>query len=182
MRELNLANRGLYEAEFRSTRFIWMLYVFNSGHFLSAIQENSLPFEVILAADTDSKGRALCHEFGRCQNVLSGIHDLLRFVNSEAELSLIGYMIHSPRRMKLESHVTFWRYQATIIARCRIKRGLNALIIQIHDASPNKLTDKFIKTLIYDGWLLMPVNAQYPSFGDSIDSSAVMILGIHSST
>ena len=141
-----------------------------------------MPFEVIVAVDPDSKERALYHDFGRCPNVISGIHDLLRFVNSEAEFLMTGYMIHIPKTMKNESHVTFWRYQATIIARCRIKRGLNALIIQIHDASPNKLTDKFIKTLIYDGWLLTPVNAQYPSFGDSIDSSAVMILGIHSST
>ena len=38
MREINLANRGFSEAEFKSTIFIWMLYGFNSGHFLSAIQ------------------------------------------------------------------------------------------------------------------------------------------------
>ena len=29
MRELNLSNRGLSEAEFKSTRIIWMLYGFN---------------------------------------------------------------------------------------------------------------------------------------------------------
>ena len=139
-----------------------MLYGFNSGHFLSAIQENSLSFEVIVAADPDSKGCVLFHEFGRCPNFLSGIHDLLRFVNSEAKLSLTGYMIHSPRKMKHESHVTFWRYQATIIAICRRKRGINALVIQVHDASPKKLTDKFIKTLADYGWLLTLVNAQYP--------------------
>ena len=100
MRELNLANRGFSEVEFRSTIFIWMLYGFNSGHFFSAIQENSLPFEVIVAEDHDSKGRALCHEFGRCPNVLSGINDLIRFVYSEAELSLTVYMIHIPRKIK----------------------------------------------------------------------------------
>ena len=55
MREINLANRGFSEAEFKSTRFIWMIYEFNSGHFLSAIQEDSFPFEVIVAADPDSK-------------------------------------------------------------------------------------------------------------------------------
>ena len=90
-------------------------------------------------------------------------------------------MIHSPRRMKHKSHVTFWRHQATIIARFRSKRFLLALIIQVHDASPKKLKDKFIKALTDDGWLLMSVNAQYPKFGDSIDFSAVMVLGIHSS-
>ena len=79
MRELNLANRGFSEAEFRSTRFICMIYVFNIGHFFYAIKENNFPFEVIVAADPESKGRALCHEFGHCPNVLSGIHDLSRF-------------------------------------------------------------------------------------------------------
>ena len=107
MRYLNLAKRGFSGAEFRSTRFIWMIYGFNSGHLLSAIKENSFPFEVIVAADPTSKGRALCHEFGRCPNFLSGIRYLLRFVHSEAELSLTGSTIHSPRTMKHESHFTF---------------------------------------------------------------------------
>ena len=75
MRELNLAKRGFSEADFKSTGFLWILYVFNSGHFLYAIQENSLSFEVIVAADPDSKGSALFHEFGRCPNIISGIHD-----------------------------------------------------------------------------------------------------------
>ena len=79
MREIKFSNRGFSEAYFRSTRLIWMFYVFISRHFFSAIQENSFPFEVIVAADPDSKGRALCHEFGHCPNVLSGIHDLSRF-------------------------------------------------------------------------------------------------------
>ena len=84
--------------------------------------------------------------------------------------------------MKQESHVTFWRYQAMITARCRRKIGLHALIIQVHDASPKKLTYKFIKTLTDNVWLLMPVNDQYPSFRGSIDSSFVMTLVIHSYT
>ena len=84
--------------------------------------------------------------------------------------------------MKHESHAMFWRYQATIIARFWRKRGLHALIIQVHDASPKKFKGKLIKTLTDDVLLLTPVNAEYPSFGDSIDSSSVMILGIHSST
>ena len=84
--------------------------------------------------------------------------------------------------MKHESHAMFWRYQATIIARFWRKRGLHALIIQLHDASPKNFTDKLIKTLTDDGWLLTPVNAQYPSFGDSIDYSDVMVLGVNSST
>ena len=91
-------------------------------------------------------------------------------------------MILIPRTMKHKNHVKFWRYQATIISRFRRKRGLHALIIKLHDASPKKLTDKFIKTLTDDGWLLTPVNAQYPPFGYSIDSSAVMVFFIHSST
>ena len=91
-------------------------------------------------------------------------------------------MIHSPRTIKHQSHVKFWRYQATIKDRLRSQRGLHSLIIQVHAASTKKLTEEFIKTLIYDGWLLTPVNAQYLSFGDSINSSSVVILGIHSST
>ena len=71
MRYLNLAIRGFSEAEFKCTGFVWMIYGFNSRHFLSAIQENRFPFEVSVAADPDSKGRKLFHEFGHCPNVLS---------------------------------------------------------------------------------------------------------------
>ena len=91
-------------------------------------------------------------------------------------------MILIPRTMKRDNHVKFWRYQDTIISRCQSKKGLHALTIQVHDSSPKKLTDKSIKTLTDNGRILTPVNFQYPSFRDSIHSSAVMILGIHSST
>ena len=69
-----------------------------------------------------------------------------------------------------------------IIAIFRRKRGLHDLIIQVHDASLKKLTEKFIKNLTDDSWILTAGNAQYSSFGDRFNSLAVMILSIHSYT
>ena len=53
MPSLNLSNSELSQAECRSTRFPWILYGFNSGHFFSAIQAYGLPYDIILAGDTD---------------------------------------------------------------------------------------------------------------------------------
>jgi hypothetical protein len=40
----------------------------------------------------------------------------------------------------------------------------------------------FNQELLADGWPLSSFPAYYPDFGDSIDSTANIILGVHSST
>ena len=49
-------------------------------------------------------------------------------------------------------------------------------------ASPKRLVGSFVKTLQDDGRLLTVINAKFPEFGDSIESSAKFILGINDST
>ena len=144
---LNLANSGFSQAEYRSTRFPWIVYGFNNGHFFSTIQAYGLPYDIILAADPDSRGRALLHEIGLCQTVVPNIHELLAYIRSPLQFSLTGYMMHSPRTMTHSSHTSFWRTQLTIIEECRRRRGLHAIILHIHEGSPNPLVDTFSKTL-----------------------------------
>ena len=158
-----------------------MTYGFNSGHFLSTIKQDKLPFHVILAADSDAQGRALFHEIGQCPNVLPSIQDLLTHVTSKTEFSVCGYAMHSPRVMRAQSHPTFWRHQATVILEARRRRGLHVIFLQIHDATPATLLKTFSRKLVDDGWVLTTVTPSFPDFGDSIDGNATIIIGIHNS-
>ena len=67
-----------------------MTYGFNSGHFISCIKQEQLPFHIVLAADADAQGRALFHETCNCPTVLSSVQDLLTHVTSTKEFSVSG--------------------------------------------------------------------------------------------
>ena len=90
--------------------------------------------------------------------------------------------MHSPRTMTHSSHTSFWRTQLTIIEECRRRPGLHAIIFHIHEGSQKRLVGIFSKTLHDNGWLLTDITTNFPEFGDSIDSSAKFMLGIHSNT
>ena len=75
MPKLSLSNQAASVAEYKSTQFSWMVYGFNSGHFLSTILSDKLPFHVVVAADYDAHGRALFHEIEKCPTILTSIHD-----------------------------------------------------------------------------------------------------------
>ena len=65
----------------------------NSG--FSTIQAYGLPYDIILAADPDSRGQALLHKIGLCQTVVPSIHELLAYIRSPLQLSVTGYMVCS---------------------------------------------------------------------------------------
>ena len=182
MPKLNLVNSGFSQAEYLITRFPWIAYGFNNGHFFSTLSSCGLPFDIILGADPDSQGRALLHKFGHCQTVLTTIYELLAYIKSPLEFTVTVYVMYSPRTMAHTSHTVFWRLQLSIIEECRRRQGLHILFLHIHPASPKRLTTSFGKGLRDEGWLLTSLEAKFPEFGDSIDSSASFILGVHSST
>ena len=68
-----------------------------------------------------------------------------------------------------------------IIHECIWYCGLHALIIHMNDASPITLLRDFDKALCEDKWLVDQVPVYYPAFGNSIDGTARIMLGIHSS-
>ena len=70
MPSLTLHNRALTIAATRASRFSIAVYGFRSGHFLTSILGNSLPFDILIAADPDASGRALFKDFGHVPIVL----------------------------------------------------------------------------------------------------------------
>ena len=63
---LNLSNSNFSDAEFSSTCFPWMMYGAGTGHFLSTIAENTLPFNITLAVDTTVHGRGFIPHLAWC--------------------------------------------------------------------------------------------------------------------
>jgi hypothetical protein len=58
-------------------RFTWVVYGFNSGHFLTSIQEQALPFKNILACNPYVNGCMLFCEMTGCPTILNGASALL---------------------------------------------------------------------------------------------------------
>ena len=124
MPSLTLHNRALTIAATRASRFSVAVYGFSSGHFLSSITSNSLPFDILIAADPDASGRALFKDVGHVPIVLESCHDLLSHISSiKTDYVLDGYIIHFPRTIKHDSHLTFWRLQANVIQAMRSRRS-----------------------------------------------------------
>ena len=116
MPSLTLHNRALTIAATKVSRFSIAVYGFSSGHFLMSILGNSLPFDILIAADPDASGRALFKDVGHVPIVLESCHDLLSLISSrKTNYVLDRYIIHFPRTIKHDSHLTFWRLQANVI-------------------------------------------------------------------
>ena len=56
-------------------------------------------------------------------------------------------MMKNPHTMRQNNHIAVWRCQATIITECRQRSCLRVLNIHVRDASPERLTMQFVKTL-----------------------------------
>jgi hypothetical protein len=93
--------RTLYNLEFpalayQETHFLWAIYGFNLGHFLSTMSKWNLPFHIVLACDPYESNRALFHEFVRCPLVLPSAAALLDHIRGSGNQGLIdGYLIRS---------------------------------------------------------------------------------------
>ena len=93
------------------------MYGAGTGHFLSTIAENTLPFNITLAVDTTVHGRGFVRHLARCPQVVGGLEDIIKAGMSDVKFSITGYIIHSPVRGIMSSqykHV--WQYQAKIIS------------------------------------------------------------------
>ena len=158
------------------------MYGVGSGHFISTITKNNLPFNIVLAVDVSVHGWPFIHLFAKCPRVVSGLEDMIVSIVSDVGFSVVGYSIYSPRDMPPQQHDFFWIYQLQIIRDCHQRFGLHSLIIHVNDICPNGPMRTFNQELLTDGWLLSNFQVYYPDFGNSIDSTAAIVLGIHSST
>ena len=62
------------------------------------------------------------------------------------------------------------------------RHGLHSIVIHVNNTCPNGTVQTFNQELVVDGWLLSNFPVYYPDFGDSIDGTAKIVLGIYSST
>jgi len=63
-------------------RFPWAIYGFNSGHFLTSINDGGLPFKIFLACDLYVNSRALFRKLTDCPTVIDGASALLDHIRA----------------------------------------------------------------------------------------------------
>ena len=108
---------------------------------------------------------------------------MTKAVTSDIEFIIAGYIIHSPIQGIIPSEYEhFWQFPAKIISHCQRFRGLHAFTIHCNDDYPPALINKCERTLEAEDWLLRNFKVYYPDFGDSIDGTTRVMLGIHSNT
>ena len=83
-----------------------MMYGVGLGPFVSAINENNLPFNIFLAGDTTVHGRGFLCLFANCLCIV-GSEGILTSVYSDIEFYVDGYIIHSPWDMPPQQHKMF---------------------------------------------------------------------------
>jgi hypothetical protein len=92
--------QAFYNSEFPAlaysiTRFHWAAYGFNSGHFISIIEQRNLLFLIVMACDPFANSCALFNEVVKCPNVLHGAGALLNHICTLGNTSLINRYIIS---------------------------------------------------------------------------------------
>jgi hypothetical protein len=91
-----LYNSDITRAAGMLARFTWAVYGFNSGHFLTPINDGGIPFAIVVASDPYVSGRKLFRELTDCPTVLDSASALLDHVRASGITSpLTGYVIHS---------------------------------------------------------------------------------------
>jgi hypothetical protein len=106
--------------------FSWVVYGFNSGHFVSIIEKQNLPFRIVLACDPFEYGRSLFGEFTECPIVLPSAASLLNHNQGSGNQGHIdGYLIHSHCYQSSKPTLAFWGIQASIVCQLWLICGLN---------------------------------------------------------
>ena len=74
------------------------MYGAGERHFLSTIDENNLPFDIFMAADTTVHGCNFIRHLVRCPLTVGGLEEMSWAVTSNVEFSVAGYIIHNPHQ------------------------------------------------------------------------------------
>jgi hypothetical protein len=95
----SLYNSDLTAAARSLSRFDWVVYGFNCGHFISSIRSLGLPFIIVLVSDDYAYCRSLFTELSACTGpILNGCALLLDHIRAcGITLKLSSYVIHSKR-------------------------------------------------------------------------------------
>ncbi len=96
--------------------YSFVIYSFNSGHFLSCTLTTTLPFEVVATADTRQCGRVLFKKLTNCPQITDSAPDLLQALTTDTATSTVhGYMIHTHSFLQHKTKHHFWSTQVVIV-------------------------------------------------------------------
>jgi hypothetical protein len=159
------------------------VYGFNSGHFISNIQEHGLPFRVTLSCDPFASGRALFKELCGCKTILSSATALLDHIRGSGITSpLSGYLIHSHWYSGTDPASKFWEVQAHIVLQLRLIRNLSTVVAWVHPDHDGRAFTTFSTKLKASGWIVNDTLLRFGAFNDLITGSHRLIMAIHSNT
>jgi hypothetical protein len=141
-------NTELPVIAYSASHFPWAVYGFNSGHFVSSIEQQNLHFLIILACDPYAHGRALFHKVAKCPTVLPSAGAFLDHIRASGNTSPInGYLIHSHRCQSSKPTTTFWLLQASVVEQLYAIRKLRLFIAFIHPDHDGCSVTKFVTRL-----------------------------------
>lgn len=165
------------------TTFSWVVYGFNSGHFITSLLGGSSPADIVIAVDTRPSGRALFTELASCPCVLDSAMRLLqKLQTSRVNTTIHGYLIHSHRFLHDDTQRRFWKLQGSIVRALQSKRGLQVFVAHVQADCDELHVEAFVRSTSRYGWTVTRQRLYYPDFGDSIADSSTFLFGVHRST
>ncbi len=176
-------NSELPAIAYSASHFPWAVYGFNSGHFVSTIEQRNLPFSIILACDPYAHGRALFHEVAKCLTVLPSTGTLLDHIRASGNASPInGDLIHSHRYQSSKPTTTFWLLQASVVEQLYAIRKLHLFIAFIHPDHDGCSVTKFVTRLHPQSWIISKLVCSFPNYGDLVVGTCSVLIGNHNCT
>jgi hypothetical protein len=159
------------------TKFNWALYGFNSGHFASTCRSNTIPFSVVVAADTNFHRRSLIKDQLACPTILDSADALLKYADNRNE-PMHGFWITGPDIMSTTEQTTFLRTQATILQSFQRNSNLHIFVLHLPSCFQYSITSKFIANCTKSNWHIFKEHFVFPFMGDCVDDNATFLIGV----
>ena len=169
-----LHNSNFSAAEYKSTRFPWMVYgVWGCQEFLSACSAAGAPFNVVLVSNPNEYARTLTRIHSSYPCILEDLGKLLLANAFDVKSNVVGYIMHVPPDEDRVLYANVWRFQEALINSCRLYRDLIICLVHLASASPPNLVAKFVKTIRTKGWTVKRLELSLPQFGDSFTATRI---------
>jgi hypothetical protein len=166
-----------------TTYFLWTLYSFNSGHFVSTIKQQNLLFSIEVACDPCALGCALFHEVAKCSTVLSSAWSLLDHIWASGKTTPINsYLNHSHHYQFCKPATRFWMMQALIVDQLLAIQKLQQFIAFVHPNHDGCSMTKFVAHLNPHWWNNSQTACSFPDYGDLVVGMSHVIIRVHTST
>ena len=93
MKHIPMHNHDIPVFAAELTSFSFIVYGFNSGHFLNG--RSAPPIDIVMSADVLPSGRAMFKQYAKCPKIADSADSLLHMIAaSKAKTTVHGYCIH----------------------------------------------------------------------------------------